>query len=141
MITMTDYFHMEMAPGEIGGISNLGLAHLGDAVYELLVRAWLIQSGKATAKRLHAAAVEYVSAKGQAAAVGRLHPHLTEEEQAVYRRGRNTRVAAVPQNTSAEEYHAATGLETLFGYLYLKGETDRINRLFELIMETKPHAS
>jgi len=131
---MTDYFHMEMAAGDIGAISNLGLAHLGDAVYELLVRAWLCAQGKATAKGLHRAAVAHVSAPAQARAAAKLLPHLSEAEQAVYRRGRNTRVGTVPQSASLEEYHAATGLEALFGHLYLRGETDRINALFTLIM-------
>ncbi|MCL2588768.1 MAG: ribonuclease III [Oscillospiraceae bacterium] len=132
---MTDYFKMAMTPGDIGGISNLGLAHLGDAVFELLIRAWLVENGKATAKGLHKAAVQYVSAPAQAEAMRRLLPHLTEEEQAMYRRGRNTRINNLPQRASMEEYHAATGLEALFGHLYLKGETDRINELFWLVVE------
>ena len=129
---MSNYFHMEMTTGEIATISNLGLAHLGDAVYELMVRTWLIKSGKATANGLHRAAVNYVSARAQAKAAASLLPHLTKDEQAVYRRGRNTHVKAVPQNATLEEYHAATGLEALFGHLYLKGETARISALFAL---------
>jgi len=125
---------MEMAAGDIGAISNLGLAHLGDAVYELLVRTWLCAQGKATAKGLHRAAIDHVSAPAQAAAATRMLPHLTEGEQAVYRRGRNTRINNLPQKASFDEYHAATGLETLFGHLYLQGETLRINELFTLIM-------
>ena len=131
---MTDYFHMEMAAGEIGAISNLGLAHLGDAVYALLVKAWLCQAGKATANGLHRAALCYVSAPAQARAAAKILPHLTEGEQAIYRRGRNTRVNTVPQNASLEEYHAATGLEALFGHLYLRGERGRMNELFALIV-------
>ena len=139
---MSDYFHMEMAPGDIGAISNLGLAHIGDAVYELLVRVWLCENGKATAGGLHRAAVKYVSAPAQAKAVRKIMSYLTETEQAAYKRGRNTRVGSVPKNASLEEYHAATGLEMLFGYLYLKGETERINELFRLIVEEDPaHAS
>jgi len=131
---MSDYFHMNMEARDIGVISNLGLAHLGDAVYELLVRTWLCTKGAATAKGLHKAAVGYVAAPAQAEAIKRLFPHLTEAEQAVYRRGRNTRVNAVPQSASLEEYHAATGLETLFGQLYLRGELERINILFAIAM-------
>ena len=131
---MADYFHMRMTPQEIGAISNLGLAHLGDAVYELLVRTWLCKGGKATAKGLHKAAVDHVSAPAQAKAAGRLLPNLTEAEQTIYRRGRNARVNAIPQRASTEEYHAATGLETLFGHLYLQGDIDRLNELFELIV-------
>jgi len=132
---MNNYFHMEMTAGEIGVISTLGLAHLGDAVYTLLVKAWLCERGKATADGLHRAALAYVSAPAQARAAKRLLSHLTEGERAVYKRGRNTRVNAVPQNATLEEYHAATGLEALFGHLYLKGETERVNELFCLIVE------
>ena len=138
---MTDYFHMRMGNRDVGAISNLGLAHMGDAVYELLVRAWLCTTGRVTAKGLHKAAVRYVAAPAQAQAMKRILPHLTEEEQAVYRRGRNTRVNTVPQSASLEEYHAATGLETLFGHLYLRGETERLNALFALaIQEEENHA-
>lgn len=136
---MTDYFHMNMTTTEIGGISNLGLAHLGDGVYELLVRTWLCKHGKATARGLHKAAVEHVSAPAQARAAERLMPYLTDAEQAVYRRGRNARVSAVPKQASHEEYHAATGLETLFGYLYLQGATDRINELFARVVGDDAH--
>ena len=129
---MTDYFHMRMEEREVGAISSLGLAHMGDAVYECLVRAWLCSTGRVTAKGLHKAAVCYVAAPAQAQAAKRLWPHLTEGERAVYRRGRNTRVSAVPQNASLEEYHAATGLEMLFGQLYLLGELERINALFAI---------
>jgi len=131
---MTDYFQMSMTDSEISTISNLGLAHLGDGVYELLIRIWLCRQGKSTAKGLHKAAVSYVAASAQAKAMGQLMPHLTEAEQAVYRRGRNARVNTMPQSASPEEYHAATGLEALFGYLYLKGETGRINQLFGVIV-------
>ena len=137
---MTDYFHMNMEPREIGAISNLGLAHLGDAVYELLVRAWLSATGRVTAKGLHKAAVRYVAAPAQAEALRRILPHLKEEEQAVYRRGRNARVNTVPQSASLEEYHAATGLEALFGHLYLRGDLERINALFALIIQEENHA-
>ena len=135
---MTNYFQTSMSPQEIGAISNLGLAHLGDAVYELLVRTWLCKQGRATAKGLHKAAVDHVSAPAQARAARLLLPHLTEFEQAIYRRGRNARVNAVPQGASMEEYHAATGLETLFGHLYLQGETERINTLFCFIIGEPP---
>ena len=138
---MTDYFQISMTDGEISTISNLGLAHLGDGVYELLIRTWLCKQGKATAKGLHKAAVGYVSAPAQAAAAVRLLPHLTEREQAVYRRGRNARVNTTPQNASLEEYHQATGLETLFGYLYLNEKTDRLNELFQMVIEERENAA
>ena len=131
---MTDYFHLSASPGEIAAISNLGLAHLGDAVFELMVRSRLCLHGKATSRGLHKAAVGYVSAPAQAKAAARLMPELTAEEADVFRRGRNTRPHSVPQGAQREEYQTATGLEALFGWLYLRGDTDRLNKLFDLMM-------
>ena len=130
-----DYFHLAAGQDTIDQISSLGLAHLGDAVYELMVRSWLCLHGKATNKGLHRAAVTYVSAPAQARRAQKILPILTEEEQAVYRRGRNTHTAAIPRGASVGEYHAATALEALFGWLYLKGRTQRLNELFAAMME------
>ncbi len=132
---MVDYFHLHTEQETINGISNLGLAHLGDAVYEVMVRSWLCLHGKATAKGLHKAAVHYVAAPAQAKRVEKLLPILTQEEQDVFRRGRNASPHSIPQNASREEYQAATALEALFGWLYLKGRNDRLNKLFALMME------
>lgn len=132
---MTDYFHLDAAQDTIGGISNLGLAHLGDAVFELMVRSWLCLRGKATAKGLHRAAVRYVAAPAQAAAVEKISPLLTPEEADVFRRGRNASPHSIPQNASREEYQTATALEALFGWLYLNGRNDRLNELFDRMME------
>ncbi len=131
---MNDYFHVEFTDKEIQGISNLGLAHLGDGVFELLVRVWLCKHGRATAAGLHHEAVAHVNAAAQAEAAEKLTPYLTVEELAVFKRGRNTKVGSVPKNSSLQEYHAATGLEALFGYLFLRGRLERINELFEKIM-------
>ena len=128
---LTDYLRPQLGV-ELRKISTLGLAHIGDAVYELMVRTWLCTEGVSTAKQLHGGAVEYVSAKSQAAAVQQILPCLSEEETAVYRRGRNAYANSVPRSSTHEEYHAATGIETLFGYLYLKGETARLAELFEM---------
>jgi ribonuclease-3 family protein len=111
------------------------LAHLGDAVYELMVRVWLCEHGKCTSGGLHRAAVSYVNAPRQARMAEKLMPLLTEEEQAVYKRGRNTKVNSIPKNANPGEYHAATGLEALLGYLYLHGRQERINELFKIMME------
>lgn len=127
---MPDYLNLRMTPEEIGALSNLALAHIGDCVYELLVRSWLVSGGLQTNRRLHAVTVAHVSAAAQAAAMERLLPLLTEEEAAVYRRGRNARVNSVPKRADIGAYHAATGLECLFGWLYLNGAHDRINALF-----------
>lgn len=131
---MTDYFHLEASPDRIRAISNLGLAHLGDGVFELMVRSWLCLHGKATNKGLHRATVHYVAAPAQAKAAEKILPLLTEEEEDVFRRGRNTSPHTVPKAASREEYQTATAVEALFGYLYLLGRTDRLNELFDLMM-------
>ncbi|OUN10347.1 Mini-ribonuclease 3 [Flavonifractor sp. An9] len=132
---MTDYFHLNAGPELIQGISSLGLAHLGDGVFELMVRSWLCLHGKATSKGLHRATVRYVAAPAQARAVEKILPLLEEAEQDVFRRGRNTSPHSVPQNASRADYQAATGLEALFGWLWLQGRTDRLNELFAVMME------
>ena len=131
---MTDYFHLNLERDALLSLSSLGLAHLGDGVFEVMVRSWLILRGKARAKDLHRATVRYVAAPAQAAAVERLLPLLTPEEADVYRRGRNTVPHSVPKAASRAQYQAATGLEALFGWLYLQGRTERLNELFEVIM-------
>ena len=131
---MTNYFQLDVSPDQIRAISSLGLAHLGDGVFELMVRSWLCLHGKATSKGLHKATVRYVAAPAQAKAVEKILPLLTEEEGDVFRRGRNTSPHSVPQNASRADYQAATGLEALFGWLYLQGRLDRLNELFERMM-------
>ena len=130
-----DYFHLNAGQDQIAGISNLGLAHLGDAVFEVMVRAWLCLHGKASARGLHKATVRYVAAPAQARAAERILPLLTEEESDVFRRGRNTSPHSVPQNASRAEYQQATALEALLGWLYLHGRRERINELFTQMME------
>lgn len=132
---MINYFCLQASQENINAISNLGLAHLGDAVYELMVRSWLCLHGKATAKGLHKAAVHYVAAPAQARLVEKILSGLTPEEQDVFRRGRNASPHTIPQNASRGEYQTATALEALFGWLYLRGETDRLNELFGQMME------
>jgi len=132
---MENYFEPLMTRAEINQISALGLAHCGDAVFELLVRTWLCAHGGVKAKDLHRATVAYVSAPAQAERMERLLPHLTEEENDLYRRGRNAHVRGIPKNATHEQYSKATGLECLFGSLYLLGRRDRINELFQLTME------
>ena len=122
----------ELKPNEV---SPLILAHIGDAVYEVLVRSWLCARGKATGKGLHRATVELVCAPRQAELSGKILPLLTEEEQAVFRRGRNANVHTIPSHASRAQYAQATALEALFGWLYLKGRQERINYLFGLMME------
>lgn len=132
---MDNYFELSVDKGTLQEISSIGLAHLGDAVYEVLVRSWLCVHGKATGKRLHRATVELVCAPEQARRAERILPLLNEEEQAVFRRGRNANVHSIPRNASRKEYQTATALEALFGYLYLQGKRERINELFVSLME------
>jgi ribonuclease-3 family protein len=111
---MTDYFHLDAAPDHIRAISNLGLAHLGDAVFEVMVRSWLCLRGKATSKGLHRATVHFVAAPAQAAMAEKILPLLSEEEGDVFRKAQR-QPPLHPQAASREEYQNATALEALFG--------------------------
>ena len=130
-----NYFEPHLTPDELRAISAIGLAHMGDAVYETLVRTWLCVHGKATGKELHRATVALVCAQKQAELAQRVLPQLTEEELAVYKRGRNANVHAMPRSATPAQYHAATGLECLMGWLYLRGDKQRAERLFHAMME------
>ena len=132
---MTDYFHTNLDADALRAISSIGLAHVGDAVYELLVRTWLCAHGKATGKGLHRATVELVCAPAQARLSARLLPLLTEAEHDVFRRGRNANVHTIPQHASRSEYQQATALEALLGWLWLRDDHERINELFAAMME------
>lgn len=130
-----DYFHLSAPKQDLLNMSSLGFAYLGDAVYEVMVRAWLCLHGKLTPGRQHKAALAYVAAPRQAALLERILPLLTQEEAQVLKRGRNASPHSYPKGATRQEYLAATGLETLIGWLYLRGETDRLNTLFETMME------
>lgn len=111
--------------------SPLTLAFLGDAVYSLLVRNMLSLQENKPAGKLHKESIKYVNAAFQAKVITELLPELTENEVAVFKRGRNAHSAHSPKNQNAADYRYATGLETLYGYLYLCGNTQRIKELFE----------
>ena len=132
---MENYFQMNLTLQQINAFSNLGLAHIGDGVYELLCRSYLCAGGKHTVGQLHKETVQLVKAPTQAILMEALLPHLSEEELAFYRRGKNAHVHAVPKGATPAEYARATGLETLFGALYLAGRTERINELFHIMMD------
>ena len=132
---MENYFHLNMEPGQINAISNLGLAHIGDGAYELLCRAYLCAKGDQTVLKLHRDTVNMVNAPAQAKYADKLKPYLTEEELAYFRRGKNAHTHAAPKAATRQEYAKATGLETLFGALYLLGRTDRLNELFAICIE------
>ncbi|MCI6678033.1 MAG: ribonuclease III domain-containing protein [Vescimonas sp.] len=130
-----NYFEPHLTPDELRAISAIGLAHMGDAVYETLVRTWLCVHGKATGKELHRTTIALVCAQKQAELAQRVLPQLTEEELAVYKRGRNANVHAMPRSATPAQYHAATGLECLMGWLYLRGDKERAEQLFRAMME------
>ena len=138
---MTDYFDLHLPREEQLSLSALGLAHLGDGVYELMVRSWLILRGYGKKGNLHRETVARVRASYQAKALTRIEPLLTPEENAVAHRGRNAHVGNIPKNASRAEYSHATALEALFGWLYLNGRRDRLNELFGAIMEEEDHAT
>ena len=131
---MDNLFQIEFTPAQVKAMTNLGLAHVGDGVYELLVRTWLCGKGNKTVLKLHKETVELVKAPTQAKFAEKLKPILTEDEQDYFRRGKNTHTHGAPKSATPKEYALATGLETLFGALYLLGRRDRLNELFYYIM-------
>ena len=134
---MENYFQMNFTEKEVNAISNLGLAHIGDGVFELLCRTYLCKQGDQTALKLHKDTVAMVKAGSQAKYADALKPLLTQEELDFFRRGKNAHTHAVPKGATPQEYAKATGLETLFGALYLQGKTDRLTELFALLVEEK----
>lgn len=132
---MENLFQMNFTPQQVNIISNLGLAHIGDGVYELLCRTYLCLQGDKTVLKLHTDTVNMVKATAQAKYMDKLKPHLTEEELAYFRRGKNAHTHAAPKAATRAEYAKATGMEALFGALYLLGRTDRLNQLFSICIE------
>ena len=132
---MESYFDIQLTDDQLRAISSIGLAHMGDAVFEILVRTWLCAHGKATGKGLHQATIRLVCAESQAEKAERILPLLTEEEMAVFKRGRNAQVHTVPGHASRAQYGEATALQALLGWLWLRGQKDRIGQLFDNMME------
>lgn len=126
-----------LAPVDTRTVPALTLAYVGDAVYELILRTAMAERGKGRGKKLHDQVQTYVMAVGQAKIAAGLYPLLSEEEQAVYRRGRNAHPESTAKHASLEEYHKATGLEALLGWLYLEGRTERA---VELVKEGMHYA-
>ena len=124
-----------MPKKEIDAISNIGLAHMGDCVYEILVRAHLCAQGRKTVQQLHQQTIQMVKATLQAKFVDKMLPILTEEELTYYRRGKNAHPHGVPKSATPAEYAKATGLEALFGYLFLSGQKERANEIFQIVMK------
>ncbi len=121
-----------MAHIDVHTVSTAALAYFGDSVIELMVRRRLVVAGYSSSKSLNAKARRFVCAPAQAAAMEQLLPHLTEEEAAIFRRGRNVGHTNTPKNATVAEYRSATGMEALFGYLYLTEQEARAEVLFAL---------
>lgn len=117
--------------------SPLTLAFLGDGVYDLLARKYLLEKANMPIGELHKLKISIVNASSQAKASEIIQPYLTEEEAAIFRRGRNAHTGNTPKNSSLAEYHFATGLEALFGWLWLSEKNERINELFDIIIDDK----
>ena len=132
---MENLFDIKMEPAQVKAITNLGLAHIGDGVYELLCRTYLVNKGGKTVLKLHNATVELVKAPTQAKFADKIKPLLTEEEMDYFRRGKNAHTHAAPKSATPQDYAKATGFETRFGALYLLGRRERLNQLFGILME------
>jgi len=124
-----------MAEININEMNGATLAYLGDAVLETLVRTRLLETGIRDVGKLNLMALSYVRATKQSEALEKLLPYLSEEENEIYHRGRNANNLSIPKSASALEYRRATGLEALFGYLYLLGRNDRIKTLFDIAFD------
>jgi len=135
----TDPRTADGTPGTVNPaqLSPLTLAFIGDGVYDLMVRESLVREANRSVGKLHAQAAKRVCAGAQADAVRRLLDKglLTDEEQAVLKRGRNAHTFHTPKNATNADYHLATGFEAMFGYLYLKGEQERLRELFTMMNE------
>ena len=132
---MPDRVHLNLSQGDLMNVSSLGLAHLGDAVFELLVRSWVCTHGTAKIKDLHKQTVRYVTAPAQARLAEKILPVLTGEEADVFRRGRNAAPHSIAKSATRGQYQTATALEALFGWLWLQGRTGRVSELFSAMMD------
>ena len=117
---------------DIKAYSPLTLAYIGDCIYDVIIRTVVVERGNRTANKLHKTTIKYVNAGTQAAMIEALQEHLTQEEVAVYRRGRNAKSYSTAKNATVGDYRKATGMEALLGYLYL---TDRLERAIELVKQ------
>ncbi len=129
---MTDYLTLTLDDKQLLAVSETALAHVGDAVFELLVRTEMCSTAAVPVKDLHRRTVERVTAPAQAAFVEAVLPHLTQQELTVYKRGRNAHTHAAPKSATPGQYARATGLETLFGWLWLTGRKERVSALYSL---------
>ena len=122
----------QLGEQELNSYSPLVLAYIGDCVYELLIRTLLVGKANCQVSKLHKKAIDYVKAETQAAMIAALMDELTEEEQDVFRRGKNAKPHTIPKNASLSDYRRATGMEAVIGYLYLKDDMKRVIELVKL---------
>ncbi len=125
-----------LSQAEVRAYSPLALAFIGDAVYETFIRTKILLKANMSANKLHKAAVFYVKAAAQSEAMTALLPKLSEEEESIFKRGRNAHSATVPKNADVTSYRIATGFEALIGYLYLTGNVDKLNAYMEEAYQT-----
>ncbi len=118
---------------DVNNLSPLALAFIGDSVFDLFVREKLICQANCPVSKLHENAVKQVRCETQAESLKKLLPILTDKEVSVYKRGRNAHTSHKPKNASSEQYHIATGFEAMIGYIYLRGDIDRLREIFEFI--------
>ena len=112
--------------------SALSFAYIGDAVYELIIRTVITSRGNMKPNKYHQHVIEYVNARGQVRIMEKIRPHLTEEENVIFRRGKNAKPPTCAKNQSLHDYHIATGFEALVGYLYLGGQMRRLMELLDI---------
>lgn len=122
----------QISPRDINSYSPLTLAYLGDAVFEIVVRTVIVEEKSGTVKSLHRQSSGLVNARAQAGLMSRIMNTLTEEEVSIFKRGRNAKSHSVAKNADIHDYRTATGFEALMGYLYLKGEMERLLELIQL---------
>lgn len=120
---------------EANQISPLQLAYIGDAVYELFIRNYIVSRKKVSVNQLHRESIKYVKAKAQKDTLFQIKDSLTEEEWNTVKRGRNAKSGTVPKNADVQDYKYATGFETLIGYLYLLKRFDRLAEVFDMILD------
>lgn len=133
-----EFLKDKFTKSDVNQLNPLVLAFIGDAIYEVLVRCYTVsENTQMSVHKLHLKAISYVKAHGQSEFMKKIMDELTEEEMYMYKRGRNAKSGTVPKNADLVEYRTATGFETLFGFLYLTEQSERINYFFNKIIEMK----
>lgn len=131
-----DILKGKFTKNEARGLNPLVLAFIGDAIYEVFVRTYLVDDNRyMSAHKLHVKAVSFVKAHAQSEIMKKIEDKLTEEEYSIFKRGRNSKSGTVPKNAVVQEYRIATGFETLIGFLYITEQVDRLNELLEMIIK------